>query len=145
MASSKKRSSEEAENPNKPVSVLSLISENHATRHRPEHTLVGAYTSKAVAVEAAGVVEADGYGTFEDALDKMLEDDHIDNRQNPPDDGCLIQIGSKETGEGNFVRLEIKKMPLQDASSVALHLSKRLCRSPGDISTSSSDDDDDEE
>ena len=59
---------------------------------------------------AGGGVDTD-YGTFLILrLRKMFQDDHIDNRKNPPDHGCLLQIGqSRESGEGEFCEFDDPK------------------------------------
>ena len=93
------------------VFVLSLIKVHHGNGHQPEHEIVGVYASKAAAVTASGSVET-YYGTFDEAIECDYEEDHIDNTEDPPDDGCLLQIGSYDTGEGDYVELNISKFPL---------------------------------
>ena len=93
------------------VFVLTLVSVDHGTNHQPEHRTVGVYASKVSAALAAGSVETD-YGTFDSAIKSMFGHDHIDHRMDPPDNGCLLQIGSWETGEGDYVQLNIEKFTI---------------------------------
>jgi len=100
------------------VYVLTLISVDHANNHRPELRTVGVYTSKAAAAYAAGSIDTE-YGTFDYCIEEMFEEDHIDNRGNPPDYGCLLQIGSRNTGQGDFVGLKIEPFPLESATGTS--------------------------
>eukprot|EP00527_Entomoneis_sp_CCMP2396_P003404 CAMPEP_0198146592 /NCGR_PEP_ID=MMETSP1443-20131203/30147_1 /TAXON_ID=186043 /ORGANISM="Entomoneis sp., Strain CCMP2396" /LENGTH=141 /DNA_ID=CAMNT_0043810607 /DNA_START=19 /DNA_END=444 /DNA_ORIENTATION=+ len=102
---------EEEEDPSQ-VYVLSTISVDHANHHRPVHVIVGVYATKAAAVAVAGSVQTE-YGSFDDAINELFEEDHIDHRPDPPDDGCLLQLGSRASGEGDFVGLKIQMFPLQ--------------------------------
>ena len=104
------------------VYVLSVISVNHGLNYVPEQCTVGAYSSKTNACIAAGSARS-GYGTFDEAIESMFTDDHIDNRNNPPDNGTIIQLGSEETGEGDYVRLIIEKCPLDAGVDTAATMS----------------------
>ena len=94
------------------VYVLSLISVDHGSNYAPDQSTVGVYSSKDVAAEAAGSISTD-YGTFDDAIDSGSFRDIIDNRENPPDSGCLLKIGSDQEGEGDWVQLKIQAFPVQ--------------------------------
>ena len=107
------------------VYVLSLTSVDHGRNYRPEHEIVGVYSTKAAAAYAAGSVDTE-YGTFDSAIESMFEDDHVDNRENPPDSGVLIQIGSEDTGEGDYVELSIEKFPLETATGSSSGKSKKI-------------------
>ena len=93
------------------VYVLSKKSVNHGGYDDDDNRVVGVYASKAAAVEAAGDVHT-SLGTFESAMSDLCENDHEDNRENPPDNGFLLQLGSSETGEGDYIRLDINKFPI---------------------------------
>ena len=101
----------------KDIYVLSLTSVNHANYHRPETSIVGAYDSKWAAAAASTSVDTE-YGDFDSAIADMFEDDHVDNRDDPPENGCMIKIGSSDSGEGDYVELTIQKLPLQTLASV---------------------------
>mmetsp|Transcript_15886 Transcript_15886/g.39455 ORF Transcript_15886/g.39455 Transcript_15886/m.39455 type:complete len:457 (-) Transcript_15886:183-1553(-) len=105
------------------VYVLSVISVDHSLNYVPEQRTVGVYCSKANACIAAGSVTTD-YGTFDDAIESMFTDDRIDNRNDPPDKGIVIQLGSKETGEGDYVRLIIESFPLDAGVDTAATMSE---------------------
>ena len=94
-----------------PWSVLTM--QNH---HRPEHSIAGVYASKAEAVAASGSVDTE-YGPFDKAIDEMFEEDHEDNREDPPNHGCLLQLGHRDSGEGDIVGLKIDKFPLIGAAA----------------------------
>ena len=102
------------------VFVLSLITVESGGDYpyRPEHTIVGVFANKGAAAEAAGGIDTQNYGTFDDAIcSNQFRGDAIDNRKNPPDSGTLLKLGSKDTGEGDSVELKIQKFPLFDAQS----------------------------
>jgi hypothetical protein len=94
---------------NSHVYLLMREEQNHARRGGEAKTLVGVYDSKEAAVAASMDVET-GYGTFDSAIADDFKDDHVDNRETPPDDGILIQIGSEDAGEGDLVRLLIERI-----------------------------------
>ena len=113
--------------------VLTVVSVNHATHYVPDCQVVGVYTSKAAAAAAAGGIRTD-YGTFDDAINGDMFDYTVDSRDSPPDHGCLLQIGSPESGEGDFTKLEIQQFPLKGFPSsskekVASSNSKRKAKS----------------
>mmetsp|Transcript_11947 Transcript_11947/g.22133 ORF Transcript_11947/g.22133 Transcript_11947/m.22133 type:complete len:190 (-) Transcript_11947:279-848(-) len=95
------------------VYVLLLSSWNHASPRGEDPEIIGVFDSKAAAVARASTVGTD-YGTFDEAIKEMFlsEYEHEDNRENPPDNGVLMQIGGDDVGEGDFCRLSIKKMPI---------------------------------
>ena len=99
------------------VYVLFMVSEDHEL-NETERNVVGVYTSKKAAAEAAGRVETN-YGDFDSAIEEEMfnEGTVIDNREDPPDDGCLLQFGSEEFGGGDYVRLEIEKFQLHGAGN----------------------------
>ena len=106
----KKRAIDKAEE-EKFVYVLTLKTIHHSYTQDP--TVVGVYASKAAAAAAAGKIEC-SMGVF----DTVFEDEDyedictIDNRKNPPDNGCLLKIGDREIGEGDYEELIIQKFPL---------------------------------
>ena len=102
------------------VYVLILEEWNHGWGggHKEDAEVVGVYISKEAAALAAGDIGT-SYGTFDEAIEPERgtfsdEFDYEDNRKDPPDDGILIQLGGKDIGEGDYVRLKIKiqKKPL---------------------------------
>jgi len=85
---------------------------NHAIMEDEEPIVIGLYDSKAAAVAAASTVRCD-YGTFDEAMkDPFGEGGYEDNREDPPDDGILIQVGRDDIGEGDYCCLSIKKLPI---------------------------------
>jgi hypothetical protein len=96
---------------NSHVYILTMEEKDHAMRGQEELKLIGAYDTKEAAVVASVAVDT-SYGTFDSAIADIFTDDsdHVDNRENPPDDGILIQIGQEDVGEGDLVRLLIKKV-----------------------------------
>lgn len=89
--------------------LLFLTGWDHGKKWYEEPEIVGIFDSKAAAVARASTVECD-YGTFDEAIkDYGCKED---NREDPPDDGILIQIGDHDIGEGDICRLSIKKLPL---------------------------------
>ena len=95
--------------------VYLLIQESidHGNNHELETEIIGVFDSKAAAVASAESVESIGYGAFDDAIESIFMEDHEDNRDDPPDDGILIQLGHEYSGEGDIERLLIKKFPLK--------------------------------
>lgn len=79
----------------------------------PDKTVIGVFESKEAAVAKSVTVET-WYGTFDDAIKSTFheEGDYEDNRENPPDDGILLQIGGEDIGAGDYARLLIKKIPI---------------------------------
>jgi hypothetical protein len=80
----------------------------------PDTSTVGASDSKGAAVAAASNYETN-YGLFDAAVDDMFgeEGDYLDNRENPPDNGVLMQLGSRDSGEGDYERFSIKMVDIQ--------------------------------
>mmetsp|Transcript_44163 Transcript_44163/g.106931 ORF Transcript_44163/g.106931 Transcript_44163/m.106931 type:complete len:148 (+) Transcript_44163:134-577(+) len=104
------------------VYVVTLVTVDHAVRYsssdNPERKIVGVYSTKAAAVSEAGTVDTNSYGPFDEAIkEEDFEDDHVDNRENPPNKGILLQIGDEHSGEGDYVQLHIEKFPIKDGSS----------------------------
>ena len=98
------------------VYVLILEEWNHGWGSGQESKVIGVYISKEAAVLASGDINT-SYGTFDKAIEPNRGDfsgefDHKDYRNNPPDDGILIQLGGDDIGEGDYIRLKIQKMPL---------------------------------
>jgi len=98
------------------IYVLILDEHNHGwgRGYTEDGKVIGVYISKEAAVSASGEVDT---GTFDEAIEPEKgiyseEGCYIDNRNNPPDDGTLIQLGGKDIGEGDYVRLRIQKKPL---------------------------------
>ena len=98
--------------------VLSLISVNHALNHVPEQSNIGVYSSKEAACAAAGSLDTGGYGTFDYVIENRLQESVEDNRDNPPNNGCLLQIGDAEEGEGDYVQLKIEQFTIQGGGAV---------------------------
>lgn len=121
------------------VYVLNVESWNHSANYQcpPENITVGIFDSKDAAVAMSGSYDSSGYGTFDEALIEFHNDyeegDAIDNRDSPPDDGILIQVGNEDTGMGDYCRLLISKVPLlgftEKHNSKAQHVTKKR-RSP---------------
>lgn len=98
------------------VYVLTLKGYNHGGDPQ-EPEVVGVYGSKEAAAAAAGEVKC-SWRTFEEAIkDETFEDCHIDNRKNPPDEGCLLKYGDEDHGEGDYEELIIQKFPLLEEVS----------------------------
>ena len=93
------------------VHILTLVQWSHAGNWRrgPDSDIVGIYNSKAAAVAKSVTVQTD-YGTFDEAINDMFQEDHIDNRMNPPDNGILLKIGGDHCGEGDYCELQLKKL-----------------------------------
>lgn len=85
--------------------------------------LAGVYVTKEAAAAASGDIDTEKYGTFDEALDPekcwLVCEEFEDHRDDPPDDGVLIQIGGYpgERPTHDFIRLSIRKMPLLGAPS----------------------------
>lgn len=92
------------------VYILTIEEHNHACED--SSNVVGLFNTKDAAIAASTKVET-AYGSFDSAIKDMFEDDFIDSRKNPPDNGVLLQIGSDETGEGDYSRLLISKFSVQ--------------------------------
>lgn len=78
--------------------------------------VIGVYISKEAAVLVSGDIET-SFGTFNKEIDPERgtfggEFDHIDNRNNPPDDGILVQLGGEDIGAGDYACLKLQKTPL---------------------------------
>ena len=99
----------------KSVYVLILEEWNH--RWGAKTKVIGVYISKEAAVLASRDIKRSYGGTFNEEIEPgrgIYSDkfDHKDNRNNPPDDGILIQLGGRGIGEGDYHSLKIQKMPL---------------------------------
>lgn len=94
--------------------LLFLTGWDHRRSWHEEPEIIGIFDSKAAAVARASTVKCE-YGMFDEAIEDYGCEE--DTRDDPPDDGVLIQIG----GAGDFVdfcRLSIKKLHIlgfQDA------------------------------
>ena len=98
----------------KAVYVLTLESWDHSGNYGrgPDVTVIGAFDSKEAAVAKATSCET-SYGTFDGAVEDMFHDDYIDKRDVPPDNGILMQIGSRDSGEGDYERFLIEKIEIE--------------------------------
>lgn len=96
------------------VYVLTLESWDHSVNYRggPDTIVIGTFDSKDAAVAKATSYET-AYGTFDSAVKSIFYDDYIDKRDIPPDNGVLMQIGSKHSGEGDYESFIIKKMDIE--------------------------------
>lgn len=94
------------------VFVLTLVDIDHGLKYVPQTEIVGVYRSKEAAAAAAGKVNSK-YGPMDAELTDggMFEDNHEDNRDNPPDSGILIQLGSEH--DMDLTTLKIEKFPIQ--------------------------------
>jgi len=95
--------------------VLSLEEWNHGAHYNsgPDTELIGVFDSKAAAVAAAAIKNTN-YGRFDEAINSMfVGGEYIDNRENPPDNGVLWKLGGRDIGEGDYIKLLIKKMPVR--------------------------------
>jgi hypothetical protein len=79
--------------------------------------IIGIFDSKAAAV-ARSVMVHTAYGSFDEAIKDMLEDDYEDNRKNPPNNGTLMKIGGDESGEGDYARIVIRREKIYGLSSI---------------------------
>ena len=100
-------------------SVYILLLSNHGitvatTEEGADNDTLGAFDSKEAAVAVATNYQKN-YGTFDEAVKDMFGDDYgyVDNRHNPPDNGVLMQLGSEDSGEGDYERFIIKKVDIQ--------------------------------
>ena len=100
--------------------ILFLTRRDHNITWHEEPEIIGIFDSKAAAVARASTVEC-VYGTSDGAMrtfDWAMKDifcdegEYEDNREDPPDNGILIQLGGDDIGEGDFCRLSIKKLPV---------------------------------
>ena len=70
--------------------------------------IVGVYNSKEAAAACAGEIDS-LYGSFEYGVENDFAHAHEDHRKNPPDSGVLMQLGSRDYGEGDMEILTIEK------------------------------------
>ena len=94
---------------------------------------MGAYASPKIAAREAGSISTQCWGSFEDALDEFehnYERYVEDNRHDPPSNGILLQCGSEDYGEGDFVRLEIKRLSI--VSRTNLQIKERTSKDDSD-------------
>ena len=97
------------------VYVLSMDDDRYPSPRKQR--VLGVYTSKTAAVEAAGSVELSYGGTFDELIENMSYDEeseefdyrYSDNRENPPDDGSILRLMANEA---DSVTLKIQKFPL---------------------------------
>ena len=94
------------------VYVLVHESINHGMNYRVGKEIVGVFDTKAAAVASSGSIES-SFGAFDDVIEELFVENHEDNRDDPPVDGVLIQLGSEDSGEGDIERLLIEKCPLK--------------------------------
>ena len=92
------------------VFVLTREESDHGNGHQVITETLGVYSSKEAAAAVAGNVDTP-YGTFAEALANDFADHHEDNRDNA-DCGVLLQIGSGDYGEGDYVRLLLTRFPV---------------------------------
>ena len=98
-----------------------------------ETEIMGAYASPKIAAREAGSISTQCWGSFEDALDEFehnYESYVEDNRHDPPSNGILLQCGSEDYGEGDFVRLEIKRLSI--VSRTNLQIKERTSKDDSD-------------
>ena len=90
--------------------ILTLVEWDHSGNwgRGPDENIIGIFDSKAAAVARSVTVDT-CYGEWDEAIKDMFPDGHEDNRNNPPDNGTLIQLGGADIGEGDYVRLVITK------------------------------------
>lgn len=106
-----KRKSAKASASTQPTYVYLLTMKEYSHSVGEMTDVIGVYESKEAAAASAGGINT-SYGMFDYAIENDFCDDHEDNRSDPPDDGTLIQIGSSDVGEGDFICLVIKKLPI---------------------------------
>ena len=101
------------------VYILTLEERNHGGKWgRGVNTkIIGVFDSKAAAVARSVMVQT-AYGSFDEAIKDMLEDDYEDNRKNPPNNGTLMKIGRDDSGEGDFARIVIRREKIYGLSSI---------------------------
>ena len=70
------------------------------------------------------------YGKWDEAIEDMFSGDyeHEDNRNNPPDNGTLIQIEGDDIGEGDYVRLVITKKDIFSLPQVSSEKQKKVTK-----------------
>ena len=96
------------------VCVLSLEKIHNNSDRGPDLEFVGMYNSKAPAL-AKLVTVATIYGRFDNAIKDIIsyyDGDHEYNIENPPDNGVLVKLGHKDSGEDGFSSLFICKCPV---------------------------------
>eukprot|EP00934_Nitzschia_sp_Nitz4_P006494 Nitzschia sp. Nitz4//scaffold139_size61406//49965//50339//NITZ4_006466-RA/size61406-processed-gene-0.86-mRNA-1//-1//CDS//3329535870//6484//frame0 len=76
-----------------------------------EQAIVGVYISKESAVHDANNMSF-SWGDFDDLIEDCFEEAYVDNRNNPPDNGILMQLGNNDHGQGNSETLFIEKCQL---------------------------------
>lgn len=120
------------------VLTLKSVSQFDDDSEDQDPEIVGVYGSKAAAVAASGEIDCStSKGTFDEVIDEVIRDGDdddddkdkdndsdedkdddegpfIDNRKNPPDDGCLLKVYNTEYGHGDYDKLIIQKFPVQD-------------------------------
>ena len=119
--------SEQLQSTGSHIYVLSLETICHDGDGGPDLEVVGVYNSKAAAV-AKSVTVTTIYGRFDSAIKDMFSEDdggHEDNRENPPNNGVLIQLGHEDSGEGDICRLLIRKCPVVGIESEPQGKNKR--------------------
>jgi hypothetical protein len=121
------------------IYVLTLESISHATCHQPAQKIVGVFSSKAAAVVASGSVQT-AYGEVGSAI--VFGTTHEDNRDSPPDNDVLVQLGHEDTGEGDIERLIVDKFPVLGMPSLSPGSSSNKRRKVNHQSSSSKDDND---
>lgn len=116
---SKKRSKDDADGTDLPKEewcyVVTYEEWNHGLPTETAHAVVGVFKTKEAAAAAVGGYEGTGWG----AMDSVTEEDReefgsTDNRDNPPENGLLFSLFADGTGEGDFIRFHIEKLPLLD-------------------------------
>ena len=106
--------SKELKSTSQVVFVLTHKYYDHRNRHNTTSDNIGVFNSKDAAVAAATDYKT-GWGPFDDAIDGFgWYTDYIDNRDNPPDDGVLLQLG----GEADYDCFTIKKMEIKGFDSI---------------------------
>ena len=87
-----------------------------------ERECLGQFDSKEEAISDANEFRTPN-GTFDNAVEHIFcdEDDYIDNRDNPPDNGILMQLGSVDSGEGDYERFIIEKLDIKAPDSKKKH------------------------
>jgi hypothetical protein len=93
--------------------------------------IIGVFASKEAAVARTSEVKPhildtlfDGCNSIDEAIKQF--GNIIDNRDNPPDDGILVQLGSEyDDFDSSVSRIMIKKMPVLALSEPALEPNKK--------------------
>ena len=130
---SKKRSKDDADGTDLPKEewcyVVTYEEWNHGLPTETAHAVVGVFKTKEAAAAAVGEYEGTGWGAMSRLTEEELEDfGSTDNRDNPPENGLLFNLFADGTGEGDFIRFHVTKLPLLNFAAVESDNVKKKAR-----------------